>query len=121
MTSLEKESMNDLSISSNNISASSLTHSNKRQRTCSPSFDEIWSFLIKGSSRDNGHYRANCYYCTTGWERGKPQVMKAHLVNHCEHCPENTSNYWHQKLIEEANTIHGRTVNLQDANCILLE
>ncbi|CAG8714476.1 27236_t:CDS:1 [Dentiscutata erythropus] len=120
MTSLEKESTNELSVSSNN-SASNLTHSNKRQRTCGPSFDEIWSFFLKGSSRGSGHYRVNCYYCLTGWKRGKPQVIKAHLANHCELCPENISNYWRQKLIEEANTIHSQIVNLQDANCILLK
>ncbi|CAG8625673.1 20239_t:CDS:1 [Dentiscutata erythropus] len=106
MTSLEKESMNDLSVSSNDIFASSLTHSNKRQRTCGPSFDEICSFFLKGSSRGNRYYRVNCYYCPTSWEHGKLQVIKAHLANHYELCPENISNYWRQKLIKEANTIH---------------
>jgi len=114
MTNPERESSDD-------ISASGSTDSNKKQKGCGPNFDEIWSFYIKGSSRGNGHYKASCYYCPAVWERGKPQVMKAHLANHCADCPENIGNYWRQKLIEEANTIRGRTIDLQDTNCILSE
>ncbi|CAG8809234.1 14438_t:CDS:1 [Cetraspora pellucida] len=110
MTSPERESLDD-------IAASDSTNSNK-QKICSPNFDKIWSFYIKGSSKGNRHYKVTCYYCLTAWEYGKPQVMKAHLANHCVDCPENISEYWCHKLIEEANTIHGRMINLQDVNNI---
>ncbi|CAG8701892.1 3889_t:CDS:1 [Ambispora leptoticha] len=111
MTSLENESLDD-------ASAISSTCSTKRQKNCGPNFDEIWSFYIKGPGRGNGHYKASCHYCSSIWERGKPQVMKAHLANHCKNCPENISDYWRRKLIEEADTIRSRTIDLQNVDCI---
>ncbi|CAG8801674.1 315_t:CDS:1, partial [Dentiscutata erythropus] len=84
------------------------------RKSCGPTFDEIWLFYTKGTSRGNGHYKASCQHCLAVWEHGKPQVMKAHLANYCVNCPEDISNYWRQKLIEEANTICTQVNDLQE-------
>ncbi|CAG8601838.1 19294_t:CDS:1, partial [Cetraspora pellucida] len=91
--------------SSDNALTSSSIYSNKKQKNYNSSFDEIWLFYIKGSSRSNKHYKVFCYYCLTAWKHGRPQVIKAYLANHYADCSEDISNYWHQKLIEEANMI----------------
>ncbi|CAG8783880.1 31530_t:CDS:2, partial [Gigaspora margarita] len=95
------------SESSDNTSVPIL--SNKKQKIHEPNFDKIWIFYLKGST--------SCYYCSTVWKHGKPQVMKAHLANYCKNCPKNISNYWHQKLIKETNIVYTQANDLQDMDC----
>ncbi|CAG8458195.1 27151_t:CDS:1 [Dentiscutata erythropus] len=92
-----------MNSSSTNIATSSSARLNKKQKTSGPNFDEIWSFYQQGPNKGNGHYKATHFYCSTSWEHGKPQTMKAHLANYCSKCPENISSYWQQKLVEKSN------------------
>src|SRR4051812_22255166 len=65
-----------------------------------PKFDEVWGYFIKGKEVNVGHYKATCHYCKKEWTRGKPAALKVHLANECPPCPENISEYWRDKLIE---------------------
>lgn len=56
---------------------------------------DIWNtHMIQGSRQSRGHYSATCSYCQQFWKQGRPQVLRAHLANHCKKCPENVSLYY---------------------------
>jgi len=46
-------------------------------------FTDIWKYVKRGRSRDNGHYEATCNFCNKKWRRGKPACLRAHIANHC--------------------------------------
>ncbi|CAG8456982.1 14349_t:CDS:2 [Cetraspora pellucida] len=97
--SLSRES----SIISNDSNISNDNQPNKKRKLGGPNFDEIWRFFIKGKSKGQGHYEARCRHCDSFWTRGRPHLMKAHLANYCEDCPNEISTYWQQRLANEVN------------------
>ncbi|CAB5368805.1 unnamed protein product [Rhizophagus irregularis] len=53
---------------------------------------DVWcNHMIQGKMQSRGHYSATCSYCQQYWRQGRPQVLCAHLVNHCKKCPDNVS------------------------------
>jgi len=75
--------------------------SKKSRPNSGPKKDEIWEYYVQGKSMKNGHYKTTCHYCGTSWAREKPSAMKAHLANECAPCPEDISQYWHNKLADQ--------------------
>lgn len=56
---------------------------------------DVWDkHMIQGAKQSRGHYSATCSYCQQYWRQGKPQVLRAHLANHCKKCPDNVSSYY---------------------------
>lgn len=53
---------------------------------------DVWcNHMIQGKMQSRGHYSATCSYCWQYWRQGRPQVLRAHLANHCKKCPDNVS------------------------------
>ena len=53
---------------------------------------DVWcNHMIQGKMQSRGHYSATCSYCRQYWRQGRPQVLRAHLANHCKKCPDNVS------------------------------
>ncbi|EXX61416.1 hypothetical protein RirG_171340 [Rhizophagus irregularis DAOM 197198w] len=50
--------------------------------------------MIQGNMQSRGHYSAMCSYCRQYWRQGRPQVLSAHLANHCKKCPDDVSLYF---------------------------
>ncbi|CAB5351798.1 unnamed protein product [Rhizophagus irregularis] len=50
--------------------------------------------MSSGPSKSRGHYSATCSYCRQYWRQGRPQVLSAHLANHCKKCPNDVSLYF---------------------------
>ncbi|CAG8817520.1 27960_t:CDS:2, partial [Gigaspora margarita] len=59
----------------------------------------------RGTQKSNGHYKATYYYCNMSWSRGKLAKLEAHLANKCDHCPNDISQYWREKLAEKPQII----------------
>ena len=56
---------------------------------------DIWNtHMIQGSRQSRGYYSATCSYCQQFWKQWRPQVLWAHLANHCKKCPDNVSLYY---------------------------
>ncbi|CAB4443959.1 unnamed protein product [Rhizophagus irregularis] len=52
-------------------------------------FTEVWNgHMIKGVQRTRGHYAATYSYCNFYWKDGKPHVLREHLANHFQKCPQ---------------------------------
>ncbi|CAB5383947.1 unnamed protein product [Rhizophagus irregularis] len=53
---------------------------------------DVWcNRMIQGKMQSRGHYSATCSYCRQYWRQRRPQVLRAHLANHCKKCPDNVS------------------------------
>ncbi|CAB5395898.1 unnamed protein product [Rhizophagus irregularis] len=56
---------------------------------------DVWcNHMIQGNKQSRGHYSATCSYCRQYWRQGRPQVLSAHLANHCKKCPDDVSLYF---------------------------
>ncbi|CAB5293421.1 unnamed protein product [Rhizophagus irregularis] len=56
---------------------------------------DVWcNHMIQGNMQSRGHYSATCSYCRQYWRQGRPQVLSAHLANHCKKCPDDVSLYF---------------------------
>ena len=51
-------------------------------------FTNVWDHMKKGAKQSQGHYSANCNYCSHYWKHGKPKILREHLANHCKKCPK---------------------------------
>ncbi|CAJ0831095.1 12181_t:CDS:2, partial [Entrophospora sp. SA101] len=52
----------------------------------------------------DGHFSAKCHYCAEAWSRGKPELLKEHLVLHCSAVPTNVKLEYMQILIEQSSS-----------------
>ncbi|CAG8826231.1 21725_t:CDS:1, partial [Cetraspora pellucida] len=43
---------------------------------------EVWNYIIKGQTKDHGHYSAKCE-CGKSWTCGKPKKLENHLATKC--------------------------------------
>ena len=75
--------------------------SKRSKQNVGPKKDEIWEYYVQGKSMGNRRYETTCHHCGTSWARGKPSAMKVHLANECAQCPEDISQYWHNKLANQ--------------------
>ncbi|CAB4482774.1 unnamed protein product [Rhizophagus irregularis] len=56
---------------------------------------DVWcNHMIQSNMQSRGHYSATCSYCRQYWRQGRPQVLSAHLANHCKKCPDDVSLYF---------------------------
>ncbi|CAB4481282.1 unnamed protein product [Rhizophagus irregularis] len=56
---------------------------------------DVWcNHMIQGNMQSRGHYSVTCSYCRQYWRQGRPQVLSAHLANHCKKCPDDVSLYF---------------------------
>src|SRR6266542_4366764 len=46
-------------------------------------FTDIWKYIRRGSSCENGHYGRTCKFCNKNWTCAKPSSLIAHIANHC--------------------------------------
>jgi len=46
-------------------------------------FTDIWKYIKREKSWDNGHYEGKCNFCDKSWKRGKPASLRAYIANHC--------------------------------------
>jgi hypothetical protein len=69
--------------------------SNISEKSKGRPLSDIWNrHMIQGAKQSRGHYSATCGYCQQYWRQGRPQVLRAHLANHCKVCPDDVSSYY---------------------------
>ncbi|CAG8814060.1 36292_t:CDS:2, partial [Gigaspora margarita] len=110
------ESEEETSITNTSNSLSS-TNSRLQQTLLIHSLQQ--TLLIYRSQKSNGHYEATCYYCNTSWSKGKPAKLEAHLANEYDHCPNDISRYWREKLAKKTSNYTQKSKNPVLPNPIL--
>ena len=63
----------------------------------------VWeTHSIQGRKVSEGHYEATCLYCNRFWNKGSPQDLEAHFANKCSKAPDNTKNFFLNRLAARA-------------------
>ncbi|CAG8822782.1 44065_t:CDS:2 [Gigaspora margarita] len=101
LSSTNSQSSTNTSKSQSSTNTSNLQSSTNKNKKRTKQFHEVWDYFRRGLQKSNGHYEAICYYCNMSWSRGKPAKLEAHLANECDHCPNDISRYWREKLAEK--------------------
>ncbi|CAG8790889.1 3069_t:CDS:1 [Gigaspora margarita] len=101
LSSTNSRSSTNTFNSQSSTNTSNLQSSTNKNKKRTKHFYEVWDYFRRGSQKSNGYYKATCYYCNMSWLRGKPAKLEAHLANKYDHCPNDISQYWREKLAEK--------------------
>jgi hypothetical protein len=75
-----------LSVKMNSTGSDSFGNQTTRKIRRGHKESHVWDHYFK-EPLGSGHYTARCHYCNQNWFRGKPEILKSHVVLYCKEVP----------------------------------